>query len=59
MLAQDVKAALDESGTPIFGGWSEGKAGQQQLGESAFVYPLINAVKELAAEMEAMKAKFK
>ena len=56
MGAQDVKAALDaEGGKAAFHGWSELASGQQLIGESAFVYPLINAVKELAAEIENLK----
>jgi hypothetical protein len=57
MGAQDVRAALDAEGECAFQGWSVNEStGQQMLGESAFVYPLINAVKELAAQIEALKA---
>jgi len=55
MFAQDVKAALDKAGNPVFGGWSVLPSGQQQLGESAFVYPLIKAVQELAAQVAELK----
>lgn len=61
--AQEVKAALDECGNPTFGGWSVQPNGQQQVGHTAFVMPLINAVKELKgmvtdlqAEIAALKA---
>ncbi len=57
MIAQDVKAALDAAGNPTFGGWTEVSTGQQQLGESAFVYPLISAVKELAAKVAMLEAR--
>ena len=57
MGAQDVKAAMDGLGETVFHGWSvNDNTGQQMLGESAFVYPLINAVKELAAEVEKLKS---
>ena len=50
MLAQDVKAALDTAGVTTFGGWSEEKDGSQCLSQEMFIYPLINAVKELSAQ---------
>jgi hypothetical protein len=55
--AQDVRAALDEVGIDIFQGWGVERNGRQQIGESAFVFPLINAVKELHAELQALKAR--
>jgi hypothetical protein len=58
--AQDVRAALDSVGSPAFHGWSVNEAtGQQMLGESAFVYPLINAVRELTAQVEELRAEIK
>ena len=55
MLAQEVKTALDEVGHSGFGGWSEDHTGVQSLAQSMFIYPLINAVKELSAEVEELK----
>ena len=58
MGAQDVKAALDTVGKGCaFHGWDVNKrTGQQMIGESAFVYPLINAIQELTARVEAIEA---
>lgn len=53
--AQHVKAALDSVGETVFHGWSELDTGQQLIGESAFVYPLINAVKELSAKVDSLE----
>ena len=55
MIAQDVKAALDTAGVSTFNGWSEDKNGQQFLGGSAFIYPLIKAVQELSAKVTALE----
>jgi len=59
MIAQEVKTALDKVGHKNFGGWSEESDGSQMLAQSMFIYPLINAVQELSAEVEALKAKLK
>lgn len=53
--AQDVKAAMDAAGVTCFRGWSVRDNGQQTLGESAFIYPLINAVKELAEKVAILE----
>jgi len=55
MIAQDVEKALDKVGHKNFGGWSEEKDGSQRLAQGMFVYPLINAVKELSATVEELK----
>ena len=57
MIAQDVEKALDKVGHKNFGGWSEEEDGSQRLSQSMFIYPLINAVKELSAQVEELKAK--
>ena len=58
MLAQDVKAAMDKHGYEHFGGWSSRESdGLQGLSNEMFVLPLINAVKELSAKVEALEAK--
>ena len=57
MLAQEVKTALDEVGHSGFGGWSEDHTGVQSLAQSMFIYPLINAVKELSAKVEELESK--
>jgi len=55
--AQDVKAAMDAVGETVFHGWGVEPNGRQQVGESAFIYPLINAVKELHARVTNLEAK--
>ena len=57
MIAQDVEKALDKVGHKNFGGWSEEEDGSQRLSQEMFIYPLINAVKELSAQVEELKAK--
>ena len=58
MLAQDVKAGLDAVSidAAIFGGWSEHEiTGIQNIADSMFVFPLINAVKELTTRVAALE----
>jgi len=56
LIAQNVKAALDEAGVTDFSGWDEDSDGMQTVGESAFVYPLIKAIQELSAKVEALES---
>ena len=52
------KAALDKENVDTFGGWKEDKdTGQQYLSQEMFIYPLINAVKELSAKVEELESK--
>ncbi len=56
LIAQEVEAALTTADTGVrFPGWSDGAQGQKISGE-AFVFPLINAVKELAARVEYLES---
>ena len=55
-IAQDVKQALDEVGAGTQGIWSKQKDGTQALSREMFIMPLVNAVKELKAELDAVKA---
>ena len=57
MIAQDVKAALDEAGVDTFGGWSQTEDGCQTISQEMFVHPLIRAVQELSAEVDEIKKK--
>ena len=53
LIAQEVKAALDDCGIDTFGGWNVREAdGLQGVSTSMFVLPLINAVKELSTQVE-------
>ena len=57
LIAQEVKEALDKHGITDFGGWDENQeTGVQAVSQAMFVYPLIKAVQELSAEVDALKA---
>ena len=57
LIAQDVKAAMDKLGYDNFGGWDVRESdGLQGVATEAFVFPLINAVKELSQQLELVKA---
>lgn len=55
-IAQEVKQALDEVGAVTHGIWSEQEDGTQALSREMFIMPLVNAVKELKAELDTLKA---
>ena len=57
IIAQEVKTALDEVGVSTFAAWSEEIDGVQRIAPGDFIYPLINAVKELKIELDAAKAR--
>jgi hypothetical protein len=59
MIAQEVKAALDNQGVDTFGGWAEEKDGSQRISQEMFVHPLIKAVQELSAQVDELKAEIK
>jgi hypothetical protein len=58
-IAQEVKSALDKHNVTDFAGWhvtSEAQGSMQGVSYEMFVVPLINAVKELKADLDATKA---
>lgn len=61
LLAQEVKQVVDNSGVGDFAGWVIGDKNnpnsEQGLRYDQFIAPLIKAVQELSAEVEALKAK--
>ena len=57
LIAQEVKEAIDKSGVERFGGWDEDTDGIQQIKKELFVFPLINAVKELTAKVKELEKK--
>ena len=57
MIAQEVKAALDTEGVDTFGGWAESSDGSQSISQEMFIHPLIKAVQELTAKLEAAEAR--
>jgi len=56
LIAQEVKEVIDKSGT-TFSGWSEDGDGKQGIQYSSLVVPLIKAVQELTAKVEALENK--
>ena len=58
LIAQEVKAALDEEGVSTFAGWAIEPNGIQSVSREMFITPLINAVQELTAQIEQLKADF-
>ena len=56
LIAQNVKAALDEEGVDTFEGWSTAVDGMQMVSREMFVLPLINAVNELTEMVNQLKA---
>ena len=56
LIAQEVKQALDSVGVSTFGGWNESADGCQGVASDMFIFPLINAVKELNAKVTALEA---
>lgn len=56
MIAQDVKAAMDAEKETVWHGWDVNeKTGQQMLGSSALVYPLVNALQEISRRLEELE----
>ena len=55
MIAQDVEKALQKVGHENFGGWSKEEDGSQRLSQEMFIYPLINAVKELSEKCDSLQ----
>lgn len=56
LIAQEVKEAVDNSGVSDFGGWNENPESTQSLAYDEFTSPMIKAIQELSAEVEALKA---
>jgi hypothetical protein len=55
-IAQEVKEALDSIGNPVFNGWSVEPDGTQAISREMFVMPLVKAIQELNAKVEAQAA---
>ena len=58
MIAQDVQSAMQKAGADSFSGLDVEPDGTLGVGQSAFVLPLINAVKELSDKFDALKKEF-
>jgi len=57
LIAQEVKEALDIEGVDTFAGWDKRNDGIQVISREMFISPLINAIKELKAEIDELKKK--
>jgi hypothetical protein len=55
LIAQEVKETMDSLGVS-FSGWGQGDDTKQKLQYATFVMPLIKAVQELSAKVEALEA---
>ena len=55
-VAQEVKAALDAEGCTTFNGWDQGPDGIQAISREMFISPLVKAVQELSAQVQALQA---
>jgi hypothetical protein len=55
LIAQEVKEALDEAGIEDFGGWVNQEDNTQALRYEEFIAPLIKAVQELSARIQAIE----
>jgi hypothetical protein len=56
LIAQEVKEVMDEMSVG-FSGWEEGINTKQRLAYGKFIMPLIKAVQELSARIEALENK--
>ena len=55
LIAQEVKAAMDAESNTTFKGYDLANDGVHSISEGNFVYPLIKAVKELSAKVDALE----
>ena len=57
LIAQEVKEAMDKHGITDFAGWHEQEdSGIQGISQEMFIHPLIKAVQELSAKVDALEA---
>ena len=54
LIAQEVKQALADNNITDFGGWDEAEGGIQAISQEMFIHPLIKAVQEQNALIEAL-----
>ena len=60
LIAQEVKSAMDKHNITNFDGWGEvGDEKIQSISEAMFVFPLIKAVQELSAKVDALEVRIK
>jgi len=56
LVAQEVKEALDAEGVDTFAGWVEGVDGVQAISREMYISPLIKAIQELTAKVNALES---
>ena len=56
LIAQEVKASMDAESNTTFKGYKLANDGVHSVSESNFVYPLIKAVQELSAKVDALES---
>jgi hypothetical protein len=56
-VAQEIKAAMDAENCTTFNGWDEGPDGIQAISREMLVSPLVKAIQELSAKLDALEAK--
>ena len=55
IIAQEVKAAMEAEGNDTFNGYQLANDGVHSVSESNFVYPMIKAMQELSAKVDALE----
>ena len=55
IIAQEVKAAMEAEGNDTFNGYQLANDGVHSVSESNFVYPMIKAMQELSAKIDALE----
>ena len=56
IIAQEVKTAMEAEGNDTFNGYQLANDGVHSVSESNFVYPMIKAMQELSAKVDALEA---
>jgi len=55
LIAQEVKAAMDAESCTTFEGYELANDGVHSVSEGNFIYPMIKAIKELSAKVDALE----
>jgi hypothetical protein len=55
IIAQEVKEAMTAEGNDTFNGYELANDGIHSISEEPFIYPMINAIKELSSKIDALE----
>jgi len=55
IIAQEVKEAMTAEGNDTFNGYDLANDGIHSISEEPFIYPMINAIKELSSKIDALE----